>query len=95
MTLGQPLIPRVKVEVSCESALQQPASLALKSFSRLLPILVTRLALSLKKAADPELDLEWRVDHFTARTEQPSTPPSFELQSMTRPSTASSGGLEE
>jgi len=40
----------------------------------LMPILVTRLVLSLKKAADPESGIEWRVDHFTTRTEPLSVP---------------------
>jgi len=39
-------------------------------------MLVTRLVLSLKKAADPEFGVEWGVDHFTT---QPSAPLSFEL----------------
>jgi len=31
----------------------------------LLPLMVSRLALSLKKSADPRSVAEWRVDHFT------------------------------
>jgi len=38
-----------------------------------MPVLTTRLVLSLKKAADPESGLEWGVNHFTTRTEPPST----------------------
>jgi len=36
----------------------------LRPFLRLLPMLVTRLVLSLKKAADTEFDIEWGVDHL-------------------------------
>lgn len=50
----------------------------------LLPVLTTRLVLSLKKAADTEPGGEWRVEHFGTRTEPPSPPHlgslSFELQ---------------
>ena len=64
----------------------------LKPFVRLLPMLVTRLVLSLKKAADSELGVEWRIDHFTIKTEQRSTPLSFELRSIAGSSISSRTG---
>ena len=57
-------------------------------------VLVMRLVLSLKKA-DPESGVEWRVNHFTMRTEPLSAlhlwSPSFELRSRTRWYISSSG----
>lgn len=64
----------------------------LRPFLRLLPMLVTRLVLSLKKAADPEFGAEWGVDHFTTKTEQPSAPLSFELGSIAGSSVSSRTG---
>ena len=32
---------------------------------RILPMMVSRLCLSLKKSADPRSMVEWRVDHFS------------------------------
>jgi len=61
----------------------------LRPFFRLLPMLVTRLVLSLKKAADPELGVGWGVDHFTTRTEHLSAPVSFELRSIAESSVSS------
>ena len=55
-----------------------------------MPVLATRLVLSLKKAADPESGIEWGVDHFVKRIEPQSTsrlqPLSFELRPRARPS---------
>lgn len=42
-----------------------------------MPVLATRLVLSLKKAADLEPGIEWGVDHFIKRIEPRSV---FELQ---------------
>lgn len=73
--------------------MSRSVSPSLRSFLRLLPALATRLVLSLKKAADPELGAEWRVDHFTTRIEQTSAPHrrslSFELRPRARPSVGS------
>jgi len=58
-----------------------------------MPVLVTRLVLSLKKAADQEVGVEWQVEHFTTRSEQPPTlrfrSLSFELRSRARSSICS------
>jgi len=64
----------------------------LRPFPRLLPMLVTRLVLSLKKAADPEFGVGWGVDHFTTKTEQPSSLLSFELGSIAGSSVSSRTG---
>ena len=64
----------------------------LRPFPRLLPMLVTRLVLSLKKAADPEVGVEWGVDHFTTKTEHPSASLSFELRSIAGSSVSSRTG---
>jgi len=59
-----------------------------------MPVLATRLVLSLKKAVDSESDIGWGVDHFIKRTEPQSShlrPLSFELQPRGRPSVGPRG----
>ena len=58
-----------------------------------MPVLVTRLVLSLKKAAEQEVSIEWQVEHFATRSDQPPTmrfrPLSFELRSRAMSSVCS------
>ena len=46
----------------CERVCSEPTP---TSFRRFLPIMASRLCLSLKKSADPRFVDEWSVDHFS------------------------------